>query len=328
MQGNHKKDLKTHLARLLKDEPHDGLDSLARANPSQAGFRTSLPCNGLAGPLLLLERQMRIDLPTAISTGDCTASSMPKYAVDGIALKSLRNLLPRRILMATTEREQGNLQLWLLADGIQQPGLSTEWTLPHASLALEFSCATASEFASPAGGFAQSRRTREDPKEGLSNLSLPPKSSRLCLARRTSVAPDVQVQVDAILQEREDLQEELHALLGRISATPALRGLETEAAQVDANVRMLANQRAVASREQMQQHLLLLQHAFVAFRQNLVQHLQASTLAAPKELSVAAENTGETITAKTYLSLRQRPKEKALSTKILFLRKVQTDESL
>lgn len=111
-------------------------------------------------------------------------------------------------------------------------------------------------------------------------------------------------------------------------ANPALRGLEVEAANVDASVRTLANERAVASRRQRQQQLLLLQHAFVAFNVNLLQHLKASTLTAPKELTVAAENSGETITAKTYLSFKPRSREKVLSRKILFLRKVQIDSTL
>ena len=110
--------------------------------------------------------------------------------------------------------------------------------------------------------------------------------------------------------------------------TPALRGLEAEAANVDASVRMIANERAVSIQQQKQRHLLLLQHAFFAFHQNLVQHLQASILTAPKELSVAAETNGETINAKTYLSFRKKLREKALSKKVLFLRKVQRGSPL
>ncbi|CDJ29129.1 uncharacterized protein EMH_0023020 [Eimeria mitis] len=219
--------------------------------------------------------------------------------------------------------EPGILQLRLLADGTEQPGLHTGCASPHASFKLEFSCTAAPKSGPLSGELLQYSGTREDHNEGPPNLSLSPKKSRLYLKRRISMTPDVQQQLDAILQEKENIKGDLQALLGRVAVTPALRGLEGEAEKVDAAVRLLANQRASASQKEKQQHLLLLQHAFVAFHQNLVQHLQASILTAPKELSIAAENPGETINAKAYLSFRRKPREKALSKKVLFLRKVQ-----
>lgn len=91
---------------------------------------------------------------------------------------------------------------------------------------------------------------------------------------------------------------------------------------MDASVRMIVNQQAIATQMEKQQQLLLLQHAFFAFHRSLVQHLQASILTAPKELAIPAEKPGSVITEKSYLRFRQRPRDTILETKFIFLRKV------
>lgn len=76
MQEDLKRGLKANLTRLLQDQPKGTLVSFVKASPSHGCSRTSFAANGFSGPLILLEHQIRIDLPTAVDASECVASSM------------------------------------------------------------------------------------------------------------------------------------------------------------------------------------------------------------------------------------------------------------
>lgn len=101
-------------------------------------------------------------------------------------------------------------------------------------------------------------------------------------------------------------------------------GLKDEAAHIDESIRNVAKQGHEAVRKGKQNELLLLQHAFNAFLQQLIKHLKVTILTPPKELVADAERRDEVTAAKNYLILCQKAKDENIAKKFLFLRQVLT----
>lgn len=76
---------------------------------------------------------------------------------------------------------------------------------------------TSSNRASPEGKLLQDLDDLKEAHDDPSSSQLLPKKSRLYTSRRLSAAPDVQVQMEAIMREKQAIQEELQTLVERVT---------------------------------------------------------------------------------------------------------------
>ncbi|XP_026191652.1 uncharacterized protein LOC34621621 [Cyclospora cayetanensis] len=216
--------------------------------------------------------------------------------------------------------ESGIIQMWMLAESasISDVGQGMQANPRMCPVTLELRCVLSST--SSLRDADKNVGLHGDPGEKHTAHTMSRQKSHTLVTRLKSLAPDVYAQREDLIKRKKDIQEELKALVDRVAENTACRSVETEAGQVDEDVRLLIKHQSNTILKEKKQELLVLQYAFAAFHRQLMEHLYSIIVTPPKELRVAAEKPGDTITTQNYFILEQKPTDRAIAKKFLFLR--------